>query len=276
MNEVMQAVFKNIKASLGRIWALVLRYIYLIKGSVPRLLELAYWPSIQLVLWGFISQFFLTQSSVLAGAAGILIGAVLLWDVLFRGQLGFSISFLEELWSRNLGHIFVTPLRPYEFILALMVISFIRVLIGVSPAIMLAIPLYHFSIFDLGLPLIAFFTNLLIFGWIIGLLVTSLLLRFGVGAESLAWAIIFLIAPVSAIYYPISILPHWLQWIAWMLPPAHVFEGMRAILAQDYFERTLLFSACALNLVYLFISSMFFLYNFNAARRGGRLLQIGE
>ena len=166
-----------------RIRGLVLRYVYLIMGSLPRLLELAYWPSIQLVLWGFISQFFLTQSSVLAEAAGILIGAVLLWDVLFRGQLGFSISFLEELWSRNLGHIFVTPLRPYEFILALMGISLIRVLIGVSPAVMLAIPLYHFSIFDLGLPLIAFFANLLIFGWVIGLLVTSLLLRFGIGVS---------------------------------------------------------------------------------------------
>tara|TARA_B100001093_G_scaffold513750_1_gene586309 strand:+ start:1995 stop:2813 length:819 start_codon:yes stop_codon:yes gene_type:complete len=272
----MQGIFKNIKDSLGRIRGLVLRYVYLIKGSLPRLLELAYWPSIQLVLWGFISQFFLTQSSVLAEAAGILIGAVLLWDVLFRGQLGFSISFLEELWSRNLGHIFVTPLRPYEFILALMCISLIRVLIGVSPAIMLAIPLYHFSIFDLGLPLLAFFTNLLIFGWVIGLFVTSLLLRFGVGAESLAWALIFLIAPVSAIYYPVSILPNWLQWIAWTLPPAHVFEGMRAILTQDHFEKTLLLSACALNFVYLLISCMVFLYSFNAARREGRLLQIGE
>mgnify|MGYP001161463898 FL=1 len=272
----MQELSKNIKHSLKRIRGLVLRYVYLIKGSLPRLLELAYWPSIQLVLWGFISQFFLTQSSVLAEAAGILIGAVLLWDVLFRGQLGFSISFLEELWSRNLGHIFVTPLRPYEFILALMGISLIRVLIGVVPAIMIAIPLYHFSIFSLGFPLIAFFTNLLIFGWVIGLLVTSLLLRFGVGAESLAWALIFLIAPVSAIYYPVSILPNWLQWIAWTLPPAHVFEGMRAVLAQDYFDNTLLFNACALNLVYLLITSMVFLYNFNAARREGRLLQIGE
>ncbi len=272
----MQAIFKNIKGSLGRIRGLVLRYLFLIKGSVPRLLELAYWPSIQLVLWGFISQFFLTQSSILAEAAGILIGAVLLWDVLFRGQLGFSISFLEELWSRNLGHIFVTPLRPCEFILALMGISLIRVFIGMSPAIILAIPLYHFSIFDLGFPLLAFFTNLLIFGWVIGLLVTSLLLRFGVGAESLAWALIFLIAPVSAIYYPVSILPNWLQWIAWMLPPAHVFEGMRAILVQDYFEKTLLFSASTLNLGYLIIATMVFLYNFNAARREGRLLQIGE
>ena len=272
----MKPNFKKVKLSLGRIKGLILRYIYLIKGSLPRLIELAYWPSIQLVLWGFISQFFLTQSSVLAGAAGVLIGAVLLWDVLFRGQLGFSISFLEELWSRNLGHIFVTPLRPYEFVIALMCISLIRVFIGVSPAILMAIPLYHFSIFDLGLPFVAFFTNLLIFVWVIGLIVTSLILRFGIGAESLAWAFIFLLAPISAIYYPVSTLPDWLQIIAWALPPAHVFEGMRAILVQNNFQEIFLMNACALNVFYLSVSSIFFLFNFNAARRDGRLLQIGE
>lgn len=269
-------MLSRFEISPGRIFGLVLRYWYLIKGSVPRLLELAYWPSIQLVLWGFISQFFLNQTSVLTGAAGVLIGAVLLWDVLFRGQLGFSISFLEELWSRNLGHIFVTPLRPYEFVLALMTISLIRVLIGVGPAVLIAIPLYQFSIFDLGLPLLAFFVNLLVFGWAIGLLVTALLLRVGVGAESIAWALIFLIAPISAIYYPVSILPDWLQWAAWALPPAHIFEGMRAVLTQSEFEARLWWNACGLNLLYLILASAVFFYNFHAARRDGRLLQIGE
>jgi ABC-2 type transport system permease protein len=262
--------------SPGRVHGLVLRYWYLLKGSMPRILELAYWPSIQLVLWGFISQYFLTQSSVLAGAAGVLISAVLLWDVLFRGQLGFPISFLEELWSRNLGHLFITPLRAYEFITALMVISLIRVLIGVGPAILIAIPLYHFSIFDLGLPLIAFFINLMVFSWAIGLVVTALLLRVGVGAESIAWAMIFLIAPVSAIYYPVSILPEWLQVVAWALPTAHIFEGMRAVLIDGKFDVGLWLNACGLNALYLTLGSVTFLYNFRAARRDGRLLQMGE
>jgi ABC-2 type transport system permease protein len=267
---------RKFEFSLGRVYGLVLRYWYLLKGSIPRLLELAYWPSIQLVLWGFISQFFLTQSSALAGAAGVLIGAVLLWDILFRGQLGFSISFLEELWSRNLGHLFVTPLRAHEFIAALMTISLIRVLIGVGPAILIAIPLYHFSIFDLGLPLIAFFVNLMMFGWAIGLMVTALLLRVGVGGESIAWAMIFLIAPVSAIYYPVVILPDWLQIVAWALPPAHIFEGMRAVLIEGTFDFGFWLNALGLNMLYLTIGGATFLYNFRAARRDGRLLQIGE
>src|SRR3954469_18491872 len=149
-------------ASVRRIAAMVLRYWYLLRGSWPRLLELAYWPTVQMILWGFISQFMATNSSWVAQASGVLIASVLLWDAMFRGQLGVSISFLEEMWSRNLGHLFVSPLRPYEWIIAMLAMSFIRVLIGVVPAMLLAIPLYHYSIFGLGLPFVAFFLNLMV------------------------------------------------------------------------------------------------------------------
>ena len=104
-----------------------------------------------------------------------------------------------------------------------MVISMVRTLIGVGGAALLAIPLYEFSIFDLGLPLLAFFFNLLMMGWAIGLLVAALVLRYGLGAESLAWVAIFAIAPLSGIYYPISILPDWLEAVAAILPASHVF-----------------------------------------------------
>ena len=141
--------------SPARVWAMVLRYTYLLRTSLPRTLELIYWPTIQMILWGFTSQFLMTNSSYVARAAGVLLGAVLLWDVLFRGQLGVSISFMEELWSRNLGQLFISPLRPYEWALSLLAMSVVRVAIGMVPAALLAIPMYHYSIFSLGLPLIA-------------------------------------------------------------------------------------------------------------------------
>jgi ABC-2 type transport system permease protein len=262
--------------SRRRVFALVLRYLYLLKGSWPRILELAYWPSVQIILWGFISKHFLTQSSWLAEAAGALLAAVLLWDILFRGQLGYSISFLEELWSRNLGQLFVSPLRPYELVAALTTISMVRTLIGVVPAAVLAIPLYGFSVFDLGLPLLAFFLNLLVTGWALGLFVTALLIRVGLGAESVCWMALFLIAPVSAIYYPVDVLPEWLQWVAWSLPPAYVFEGMRAILFDGVFRPDLLYGAAALNLLYFSMGAATFLLAFRVARRRGLLYQTGE
>ncbi len=262
--------------SFRRIGAMILRYWYLLLGSWPRFIEIAYWPTVQMILWGFISQFFYTHSSWVAQAFGVLLAAVLLWDTLFRAELGFSVSFLEEMWSRNLGQLFVTPLRPYEFVLALMGMSMIRTVIGVLPAMFLAIPLYHFSIFELGLPLIAFFVNLMISGWAVGLFVISLILRNGLGAESLAWLLIFAVAPISGIYYPVDSLPGWLQPVAWALPTSHVFEGMRAVLIDGVFRTDLFLSAVGLNLLYIAIGTATFLYIFQVARRRGLLLQIGE
>lgn len=270
------SALKAIGASARRIRALVRRYLYLLIGSIPRMLELAYWPTLQIVIWGFISKHFMTQSSWLADAAGALLGAVLLWDVLFRGQLGYSVSFMEELWARNLGQLFVSPLRPYEMVIALTIISVIRTLIGVGPAAFLAIPLYGFSLFDLGLPLVAFFANLIITGWALGLFVTALLLRVGLGGESVAWMAMFLIAPVSAVYYPVTTLPDWLQAVAWSLPPAYVFEGMRAIMFDHVVRFDLLAQAAALNLAYLIGGAIAFLYSFRMARIRGSLHQTGE
>lgn len=263
-------------AAAQRVFALVLRYVYLLKGSWPRILELAYWPSIQIVLWGFISKHFTGEVSGAVEAAGALLAAVLLWDILFRGQLGYAISFLEEMWSRNLGQLFVSPLRPHEMIIALTTISLIRTLIGVLPAALLAIPLYAFSIFELGLPLLAFFVNLMVTSWALGLMVTALLLRVGLGAESVVWMVMFLIAPVSAIYYPVSILPDWLQPVAWALPTAHVFEGMRAVLFDGVFRLDLLAGAVLLNLFYFGVGAVIFMWSFRAARQRGLLHQTGE
>lgn len=262
--------------ALRRVWAMVLRYIYLLRSSWPRMLELAYWPLVQMILWGFISQFFMTNSSWVMQASGVLLGAMLLWDVLFRAQLGVSLSFMEEMWSRQLGYLFATPLRPIEHIAALLVLSLLRTLVGVVPAALLAIVFYHYSVFTLGLPLIVFFANLMVMGWGIGLFVSAIVLRFGLGAESMAWFLIFAIAPFSGIYYPVSALPVWLHPLAWALPSTYVFEGMRAVMFQHVFRADLLAAAGALNIVYIGLGIGAFLFAFRLARQRGLLLQIAE
>ncbi len=255
---------------------MVLRYLYLLRGSWPRILEQAYWPTMQMIIWGFVTQFFVTNSSWVARAAGVLIAAVLLWDVLFRAQLGVSVVFMEEMFARNLAQLFASPLRPYELVLSLIGISVVRTCIGVGAAALLAIPLYHYSIFEMGLPLLAFFGNLLVFGWAVGLFICALLLRYGLGVESLAWASIFALAPVSGIYYPIATLPHWLQPVGWALPSAHVFEGMRAVLFDQHFDMGHFLRAVELNVFYLFLGAFVFLRAFEVARARGLLLQTGE
>lgn len=275
MNELLRPQ-AGLGASLRRVGAIVRRHIYLLRSSGPRILELVYWPTVQMVLWGFITVFLVNHSSWVAQASGVLISGVLLWDVLFRSQLGVSLVFMEEMWSRNLGHLFVSPLRPGELAAALLVMSLIRTLIGVGGAALIAIPLFHFSIFDIGLPLLAFFINLVVMGWAIGLLVSGIVLRHGLGAESMAWIAIFAVQPVSGVYYPVETLPVWLQYVAHILPSSHVFEGMRAVLFEHRFRADLLVSALLLNALYLAAGVAAFLAYFRVARVRGQLLHVGE
>ena len=174
----------NIFFSWRRVGALLLRHLYVLRRSWPRLLELAYWPTVQMVLWGFVTLFFVQHSAWVAQAAGVLVSAVLLWDVLFRSNLGVSVTFMEEMWARNLSSLFASPMRPHELVVSLAIMSFIRTLISVIPAMLLALPLFGVSVFALGLPLVAFFASLQMFGWSVGLFVSALVLRLGLGAES--------------------------------------------------------------------------------------------
>ena len=266
----------GLRASAGRVWAMLLRYLYLLRSSWPRTLELLYWPTLQMLIWGFMSQFLYVNSSYVFRAFGVLLAAVMLWDVLFRGQLGLSMSFLEEMWARNLGHLFVTPLRPSEWVLSLLSMSVIRVALGLAPAALLAIPLYHYSIFSLGLPLVAFFALLLMMGWALGLAICGLILRQGLGAEGLAWTVVFTLSPISCVYYPVSTLPHWLQPVSWVLPSTYVFEGMRTVLFSGIVRTDYLFTALALDILYVGLGTVTFFLAFHNARRRGALLQMGE
>jgi len=263
-------------ASARRVRALVLRHAYLLLKSWPRLVSIAYYPTVTMVLWAFLTLYLAPTNNFLKDAPGFFIGAVLLWDVLFRGQLGVSLTFIEELYSRNLGNLFVSPLRLREFIAGQITLSILRTAIGVGGACVFAWLLFRYSIFSLGFPLIAFFTMLLAFGWAIGLAVSGMILRWGLGAEELAWAGIFLVAPVSGVYYPISVLPEWLQLIAYALPAAHVFEGMRAVLLDGTFRWDYLWNALALNIVYLALGVVVFRMAIRYARNHGMLLQMGE
>jgi ABC-2 type transport system permease protein len=261
--------------SLRRIWGLMYRHLALYRGSWPRLLELMYWPVLQMLIWGFTASFIAARASGPVFAASALLGGVLLWEVALRSQMGVAISFLEELWSRNLGHLFVSPIRPSEMLAALVGISMLRMLTGVLPAILLAYLLYQFNLFALGPLVVLFFANLMVMGWWVALGVISLILRHGAGAEALAWSVLFGLTPFSAVFYPVSVLPRALQPLALALPSAHVFEGMRAAL-NGVVQWDQLAWAAGLNAVWLCGGLLLFARQFRQARLRGALLNIGE
>ncbi|MGJ4913678.1 ABC transporter permease [Bradyrhizobium sp. HKCCYLRH2060] len=266
----------SLHISPRRIGAMILRYWYLLLSSWPRLLELMYWPTLQIITWGFLQTYITANAGFFAKAGGTLIGAVILWDILFRGQLGFSISFLEEMWARNIGNLMMSPLTPIEFLLALMTMSLIRLAIGIIPMTLIAVWFFDFNFYSLGLPLIAFFCNLIFTSWAVGIFVSGLVLRNGLGAESIVWTLMFALMPLACVYYPVQVLPHWLQLVAWSLPPTYVFEGMRALLADHVFRSDLMLTALGLNAALLLASFAAFIALLRSARRAGSLLAAGE
>ncbi|MBC7365113.1 MAG: ABC transporter permease, partial [Candidatus Aminicenantes bacterium] len=216
-----------------RISAMFLRHIYLYRHSLTRLVEIFYWPLLDLLVWGFVSIYISRLSAEgknTPNFLGIFLGALILWDILFRSQQGISVSFLEEVWARNFLNLFVSPLTISEYLLSMMLVSIFKVLVVFLTSALLAWVLYSFNLFILGISLLPFVLNLVILGWAIGIFTTALILRFGQQAEVLAWGVAFLFQPVSAVFYPVSVLPNFLQKVAMFIPASYVFEGMRAVI----------------------------------------------
>ncbi len=239
-------------------------------------MEVFYWPLLDLLVWGFITVYLSQYRKNLPGFVTFFLGALILWDILFRSHQGISVSFLEDVWARNLLNLFASPLRPVEYILALMTVSVVKLITTATVMAFLAWVFYSFNIFLIGVSLIPFVLNLMIMGWAIGILTTALILRFGQEAEVLAWALGFLFMPVSAVFYPVSVLPPFLQTIAHYIPAAYVFEGMRAVLMRGGFPLNELLWALGLNLIYILMATLFFQWNFKVVKKKGLLVRIGE
>lgn len=262
---------------INRIIALLIRYQNIALGSMPRLISIFYWPTVQILFWGFFTNYFYQINEFnIWSSLNVILSAVVLWDVLFRSQLGLSMSFFEELWSRNLPNLFITPIKDYEIILGLLLISFLRTILGLTPAIFFANYFFNFHLFELGLYLIFFFFNLTLIGWSIGLFVSALVLRYGQSFEELAWAIIFIVLPFSCVYYPLSSLPEIMQSFSSIFPTTMIFEEMRSLIFNSHVEYLNVIKIICINIILLLLSSSFFLYTLNVVRKKGIMINQGE
>ncbi len=260
----------------NQIYALSLRHIYLISGSLPRIIDLIYWPTVQIFLWGFISKFFTLNSDYYSNTVGVILTAAILYDFLFRASISYNMMFLEEIWSRNFTNLFIAPIKISEIITSLTLTAILRTLIGLVPAAILAIPLFGVSIFKLGIPLFFLLLSLYIFGVTLGLLVTSGLLRYGPSFENIAWASLFFLAPLGCIYYPVEILPDSLQFVARALPLVHIFEEMRNILLNNSVNLFEITKSISISIVYFIIGVVIFYVSYFGAKEKGTLINMGE
>jgi ABC-2 type transport system permease protein len=267
---------------------MIRRYFYLYRGSLPRVFEQLYWPLVNILVWGFLT-IYLQQfdggkhvegamhfEGTLPNFVAMFLGGLILWDILFRCQTGVTMAYMEEVWSRNLLNLFVTPIRPLEFIVAFMCVSILKVALTTVISLLMAYLFFGFDAFVMGAWLAVFMASLLLFGVSTGVMILTLILRYGQGVEALAWGLLFVIQPVSAVFYPVSVLPEFLQPIAYSLPTAHIFEGMRQVLDGGGAPIEHLLAATGLNAVFLMAALLFFYRGLSEAKREGRLLRVGE
>ena len=257
-----------------RINALLIRHLYLYKRSFPRIMDIIYWPVMELLVWGFLSLYIDKLGIGGFNAVTVLLGAVIFWDFLNQSQKSVSISFLEEIWEKNLLNIFVTPLRISEFFVSTLLVGLVRlILVGIILAT-LSFLMYRFNLFELGFALIPFVLNLFLFGWALGLFANAIILRFGTSAQILAWGFLILVQPFSAVFYPVSALPSFIQGIAYLIPSTYVFEGMREVFATGTISSAHLWGAALANLIYLILMTTFFFRMFAYVKREGKLLKL--
>jgi ABC-2 type transport system permease protein len=256
---------------LRPIGGIVLRQIYLLRGSPVRVFPMVTWVAIDIVLWGFITRYLNSVSGSGVNFVPALLGGVLLWDFCTRIMQGVSTAFLEDVWSRNFLNLFASPLSISEYITGLVITSMLTSSVGVVVMMLLATGVFHLQFFSLGLPLVGFLMVLFVFGIALGIFATAIVLRLGPASEWLLWPLPALLSPFAAVFYPLATLPHWMQWIALGLPPSYVFEGMRSLLGGHAFPTALLLQGSVVAIVELLLASYFYARVYNHAVRTGLL-----
>lgn len=253
------------------VWGLVCKFTFICYRSLDRIFDIVYWPVISLLLWGFTSTF-VSATSSFTGVVQFFLGGAVLWSLFWRAQTDVGTFILEDFWSRNVYNLFASPMTPMELFCAIGLIGVIRCLLSFAFLALLAWLLYTFNIFHLGgLALAVFTTVLLLFGWVIGIIISALIFRFGLRIQVLAWSIGFIIQPFSCVFYPLDSMPTWVQYVAVTLPTTHVFEGLRHAITTGELAMRPLGMALGLTLLLLVVSLLFFQYALMRAKKLGLL-----
>lgn len=256
--------------SWRRMRAVARRHAYVLLRSPHRLFDVTLWPLVDVLLFGALASFVGTRgASAGERAAGYLLAGIVLWHVIYQSQIAVSTGFLEETWSRNLLNLMVTPIREWEYVGGVALFGMVKLAIGVGVLAIGALVFFSFDVSTLGFGLLPIATVLLVVGWSISLLVIGVVLRFGAGAEALAWGVMFVVMPLSGVFYPVQALPGALQPVALSLPTTHAFDALRSIVDGHGLDRSELAVAAGGTVVLAVVSAWFLVRMLATFRRRG-------
>ena len=262
--------------NLVRVWAIFLRQFFLVRKSFTRVLGIFYWSALELFVWGVLTIYLDRVGRANFSFIAVILGAIILWNLLGRVQHGITVSFLEDVWTRNLVNLFASPLSMSEYLAGLLFTSFTEVVASFAFLSVLSWLMFSYNIFQFGWYLMAFVAVLFLFGWALGIFATAVILRFGPSSEILAWSIPAFLAPLSGVMYPLSALPSSLRAVAAFLPSAHVFEGMREVVLEGVFNAHSFLFALVLSIAFLFLAYFFLLSTYRRVLKKGLLVRFVE
>jgi ABC-2 type transport system permease protein len=258
---------------LHRVNAVIARHLYESRRNFDRVVDTLWWPVLDIVMWGFFSIYLTHGKGLQPGFVSMMLGAAILWTMFYSFQRDMAVAFIDDLWCRNLINLFSTPLMLSEYMAGIIVVCILKVIVGMTAASAIAWAAWSFDVLPWLPKFIPYIANLLIFSLAVGVAITGMVFRYSTKVQALAWGFAGLLMPVSCIFYPVSSLPKWLQDVAWMMPMAHSFEGMRQILAGNGFSPLHFWWGAGLNAVYFTMALMFFGWIFEKARNRGLLVK---
>ncbi len=255
--------------SVKRIWAIFVRQLYLIRGTATRFFQIFIWIIVDITLWGFITRYLTGTAGSEFSFTTMFLGAVLLWDFSTNVMQGITMLFFEDVWSRNFLNIFASPLKISEYVAGLILSGIGRSILALIVMFLFAALVFSFSIFGFGASLAAFLLILFLFGIALGVIGISIVLRLGPAAEWLVWPIPAFLSPFIGVFYPLSVLPEWMQFIGHLLPPSYVFTGIREIISGGTFSSSTFFWGFFTSLVYIVLACVIFVGVYRKAVRTG-------
>lgn len=255
--------------SLQRVWAIVLRNILAERRNFMRISDALYWPILDISLWGFTTSWLEKSHQQMPNLVLMVLTGLVLWQVVMRANYEISIPLIEEIWNKSFVSLFATPLTIWEWIIGVMITGVIKTCFVLVFGVLIVWLFYSLNIFVFGWMLIPFVISLIMFGWVTGFLGASMIVYWGQKVQNLPWIMAFLFAPVSAVYYPIEALPHWLQTVAYSLPLPYIFEGMRSVILEGKLPVNYLAISFLLNIIYLALALLLFKYMFEKSRIKG-------
>jgi ABC-2 type transport system permease protein len=264
----------------NRVLAVMQRHAYETRRNFDRVIDMVYWPVLDIIVWGFFTLYLTRGNALSHGSAlrpdvvSFLLGAAILWGLFYSFQRDMAVGFLDELWSRNLINLFSTPLTAGEYVAGLICVNFGKAAIGMGTASAVAWAAYAFDIFPMLPTFVPYLLNLVLFAFAIGIVTTGLIFRYTTRVQALAWSFAGLLQPVSCVFYPVSALPPLLRAVAWSLPTTYAFEGMRQVLGGRGFSNALFLQGLALNAFYIAVAILIFRIVFASAQARGQLVKL--